>query len=130
MMICTVDFRVRYAETDQMRFAHHASYIIWFEMARIELLRQNGFSYAQMEKDGHLLPVLEVKAKWFKPAFFDDQLRIITSFDNLNKARLHINYKVFRGETLICEGYTVHAFMNKEGRPIRPPKEFLEKIGK
>ncbi len=127
-MECSVDFRVRYAETDQMKFAHHSAYIIWFEMARIELLRSMGFSYAQMEKDGVLLPVLEVSARYFKPAFFDDALRIVARFGALNKARLRIDYQVFRQQTLICEGFSLHAFMNEKGRPIRPPEFFLEKI--
>ncbi|MCD6374961.1 MAG: acyl-CoA thioesterase [Caldisericaceae bacterium] len=123
-----VDFRVRYAETDQMKFAHHSAYIVWFEMARIELFRSMGLSYAQMEKDGVLLPVLQVSARYFKPAFFDDSLRIVARFAELNKARLKIDYQVFRQGTLICEGFSLHAFMNEKGKPIRPPEFFLEKM--
>ena len=124
----TVNIRVRYAETDQMKFAHHSAYIVWFEMARIELLREMGISYAQMEKEGILLPVLEVKATFFKPAFFDEQLHVVARFAALKKARLHIDYQVFREQNLICEGYSKHAFMNNQGRPIRPPQIFVETL--
>ncbi|MHB2153855.1 acyl-CoA thioesterase [Calditrichota bacterium GD2] len=129
-MECTIEFRVRYAETDQMKFAHHAAYIVWFEMARIELLRKIDLSYAQMERDGLLLPVLEVNARFFKPAFFDDLLQIRARFNEIVKARLRIDYQVYKDEQRICEGYSVHAFMNSAGRPVRPPQFFLEKFRK
>ncbi len=129
-MECTIEFRVRYAETDQMKFAHHAAYIVWFEMARIELLRKIDLSYAQMERDGLLLPVLEVNARFFKPAFFDDLLQIRARFNEIVKARLRIDYQVYKDEQRICEGYSVHAFMNSGGRPVRPPQFFLEKFRK
>ncbi len=130
MIDCTVEFRVRYAETDQMKFAHHSAYIVWFEMARIELLRKYGLPYAQMEKDGVLLPVLEVQARFFKPAFFDDLLKIQARFAEFKKARFRIDYQVYREQQLICEGYSLHTFMNAQGRPIRPPQFFLQKVGK
>ncbi len=125
---CSIDFRVRYAETDQMKFAHHSVYIVWFEMARLELLRRMGISYAQMEKEGYLLPVIEVRARYFKPAFFDEKLRIKAQFGNIEKAHLRIDYRVEREGIVICEGYSVHAFTNAEGKPIRPPKFFLDKV--
>jgi acyl-CoA thioester hydrolase len=124
-----VRVRVRYAETDQMKFAHHSVYVLWFEMARIELMRRLGLNYAQMEKDGYLLPVLEIQASYFKPAYFDDEVTIFARFGELKKARFRINYKVYKNDTEICRGYTVHAFMNKEGRPIRPPEFFLRAMG-
>ncbi len=125
---CLVELRVRYAETDQMRFAHHANYIAWFEMARIELLRQVGLSYAKMENDGYMLPVLEVHVNYFKPAFFDDKLCITARFVEFERARFKIEYNVYRDGMLISTGYSVHAFMNREGRAIRPPAFFMEKV--
>ncbi len=127
---CVVELRVRYAETDQMRFAHHANYIAWFEMARIELLRHVGLSYAKMENDGYMLPVLEVNVKYLKPAFFDDRLCITARFAAFERARFKIEYNVYRDGTLISTGYSVHAFMNREGRAIRPPSFFTEKVQK
>ena len=124
----SVCLRVRYAETDQMKFAHHSAYVVWFEMARIELLRRMGLNYAQMEKDGFLLPVLEIGIKYFKPAFFDDELNIFAEFSELNKARFRINYKVKKDDKFIAEGFSVHAFMNAQGRPIRPPEFFRNQL--
>lgn len=128
MMEHSVNIRVRYAETDQMKFAHHSAYVAWFEMARIELMRSVGLIYAQMEKDGYLLPVLEVQIRYHKPAYFDDLLTIIAQPAGVEKARLRINYKVMKERALIAEGYSVHAFMNREGKPIRPPEFFLKKF--
>ncbi|RLD16111.1 acyl-CoA thioesterase [candidate division KSB1 bacterium] len=124
----SVKLRVRYAETDQMKFAHHSVYVVWFEMARIELMRMFGLNYAQMEKDGFLLPVLEIGVKYYKPAFFDDELQIIAGFAGFEKARFRINYRVKRDSVLISEGYSVHAFMNTQGRPIKPPEFFRKKM--
>ncbi len=124
----SVRIRVRYAETDQMRFAHHSVYVVWFEMARIELMRGLGLNYAQMEKDGYLLPVLEVGIRYRKPAFFDDELQISAKFAQLAGARLRIQYTVTKNGTPIAEGFSVHAFMNARGRPIRPPAFFVNAI--
>ena len=129
MIEYTARIRVRYAETDQMKFAHHSSYIIWFEFARIEFMRNVGIDYAQMEKDGYLLPVLEVKAGYKIPARFDEYLEIKTHIRDIPRARLQFDYKVINEKKqLICEGYSVHAFMNKQNRAIKPPKFFLETL--
>lgn len=124
-----VRFRVRYAETDQMKFAHHSAYIVWFEMARIELMRHAGIDYAQMEKQGYLLPVLEVQAEFKLPARFDDQLEILTLVENPSGAKLKFKYRVFNEQMqMLCEGYSVHAFMNAQDKAIKPPKFFLEAL--
>ena len=124
----SIRVRVRYGETDQMGFAHHSVYVLWFEMARIELMRKHGLHYAQMEKAGYLLPVLEFYAKYLKPAYFDDEVTIVAQFGEIKKARFRIHYSVYRDSSKICSGYTEHAFMNKQGRPIRPPEFFLKAV--
>jgi len=123
------EIRVRYEETDQMKFAHHSNYIVWFEYARIEMLRHYGFNYAQMEKNGQLLPVLEVNISYLKPAFFDELLKIEARVSGLPRSSFKIDYKVFNetGE-MICEGFSRHAFMNKENKAIKPPKDFIRVI--
>jgi acyl-CoA thioester hydrolase len=120
---------VRYAETDQMRFAHHANYIIWFERGRIGLMKHFGVSYAQLENDGYLMPVIEVGANYFKPARFDQQLTIRTSISEKPRAKVRFEYRVLNeaGE-LLCSGFSLHSFMNKQDRAIKPPKVFLQKI--
>ena len=123
------EIRVRYAETDQMKFAHHSNYIIWFEVARIEMLRFYGFNYAEMEKLGYLLPVLEVGIHYYKPSFLDDLLKIEANISEIPRSRFRIDYKVVNeNDELICDGFSRHAFMNKNNRAIKPPKDFIKKI--
>lgn len=118
--------RVRYVETDAMGFAHHANYLAWFELARIEFMDALDMPYKEMEKEGYLLPVLGAHLKYKKPAHFDDQLIVICTAREKPRIRLKMEYEVFRGETLIATGSTEHAFMNPEGMPIRPPQKFVE----
>jgi len=119
--------RVRYAETDRMKFAHHSRYLEWFECGRAELMRQMGYTYRQMEEEGVLLPLVEAGCRYRKPAFYDDLLRLETVLREMPRARLRLEYQVFRDEDnlLLAEGFTVHAFMNQRGRPIKPPGKFL-----
>ena len=86
-------FRVRYAETDQMTIAHHSNYLVWSELASAELMRFCGFPYAKMEVDGYLMPLLETHIKFSKPAFFDEKLYIKAVVED--KPRAKINKKSF-----------------------------------
>jgi len=120
---------VRYAETDQMMFAHHSNYIVWFEYARIELMRAAGINYCDMEKNGTLLPVLEVKASFKRPARFDDELKIKAKLPALPRSKLKFEYQVFNNQDeLLCQGYSLHAFMNSRNRAVKPPAVFIETL--
>lgn len=126
MIQTKTEIRVRYAETDAMGFAHHGAYITWFELARIEMLDQLSLPYKQLEEEGYFLPVLNVSASFKKPAYFDDRLKIICYVRNRPGLRIQIEYSVYRDETLLAQGSSSHAFINKEGQPIRPPKHYVE----
>ena len=129
MISCDTEIVVRYAETDQMQFAHHANYIIWFEHGRIRWLKKLGFSYAEMENKGYLIPVLEVKANFFKYALFDEVLKIRTILRNMPKAKICFEYEVFNEKNeMICSGSSLHVFMNKKRKAIKPPRELISKI--
>ena len=78
MSISELEVRVRYAETDQMGVAHHASYLVWFEAGRTEFIRARGRSYAQIEADGWLLVVVEARCRYMHPARYDDVLSVRT----------------------------------------------------
>ena len=122
-------FNVRYAETDQMRFVHHSNYIIWFEMGRLGLMEGLGFSYVKLEEEGYLLPVIEVKAHYYKPARFGDTLTLKTVISKKPAAKLQFEYQVFTQDgTALCTGYSLHSFMNKQDRAIKPPSPFLKKL--
>ena len=123
--------KVRYAETDQMGVVHHGNYAQYFEMARIDWLRELGISYKLMEKDGVMLPVYEMSTKFLKPAIFDDTLRIETFLLGKPGVKINFQYEVFNQENeLLTTGSTVLVFMDSSSRkPIRCPENILEKLG-
>ena len=124
--------RVRYAETDMMGYVYYGNFATYFEVARVEAIRQLGFSYRKMEDDGIALPVLEFSIKYFKPAFYDDELTIETTITQLPKARIHFDYKTFNAEgVLLNEAQTSLVFINKETmKPCMAPEDFLKGIEK
>ena len=119
---------VRYAETDMMGVVYHANYLPWFEVARTQLLREQGFPYRQLEADGFRIPVLEVTAKYLRPAVYDDTLTIVATIREKPLLRIRIDYEVFRGEELLATGQSAHAFCDLNGRPTRPPSAFVARM--
>lgn len=119
---------VRYAETDMMGIVYHANYLPWFEVARTQLLREQGFPYRQLETDGYRIPVLEVGAKFIRPAVYDDNLTIVVTMREKPLLRIRLEYEVFRGEELLATGFSAHAFCDLTGRPTRPPPTFAERM--
>jgi acyl-CoA thioester hydrolase len=112
---------VRYAETDMMGVVYHGSYLPWFEIGRTTLLKEMGLPYRKLEADGYRLPVLEVSAKYFRPAVYDDTVTIVTTLREKPLLRIRLEYEVRRGDELLATGHTVHAFIDRDGRPVRPP---------
>lgn len=119
---------VRYAETDMMGIVYHANYLPWFEVARTQLLREQGFPYRQLETDGYRIPVLEVTAKYRRPALYDDTLTIVATIREKPLLRIRIEYEVFRGEELLATGASAHAFCDLRGQPTRPPPAFVARM--
>jgi len=115
---------VRYAETDMMGVVYHANYLPWFEVARTHLLKENGLPYRQLEADGYRLPVLEVTARYLRPAVYDDVITLVVSLREKPLLRIRLEYEVRRGDELLATGHTVHAFVDLQGRPVRPPPAF------
>ena len=123
-------FRVRYNETDQMGFAHHSNYLNYFEMARIEWLNKIGFSYAALERQGIVMPVVSVQINFKSPAFFDDPLTIKLFVNEIPKASIKIDYIIMNAlKKEIANGSTTLAFLNIEiNKPVRCPQKLLEII--
>lgn len=119
--------RVRYAETDQMGVVYYANYLVWFEVARSNWLREAGWSYREMEADGYLLPVLEAHCAYKQSARYDDELDIRAAGVKLSPVRVRFNYQVVRAAdgVLLAEGYTVHATLDQQGKPCRLPTRVL-----
>jgi acyl-CoA thioester hydrolase len=120
------EIQVRYAETDMMGIAYHGSYLPWLEIGRTNALRENGCVYADLEKAGYRLPVLEVNVQYKKPAFYDDVVVIETEMREKPHLRIRLDYKLTRGGELLATAHTVHAFINHQGEPVRPPQMFVE----
>lgn len=112
---------VRYAETDMMGVVYHGNYLPWFEVGRTTLLKEMGLAYRQLEADGFRLPVLEISAKYFRPAVYDDTVTIVTRLHEKPLLRIRLEYEVRRGDELLATGFSVHAFIDRAGRPVRPP---------
>jgi acyl-CoA thioester hydrolase len=119
---------VRYAETDMMGVVYHGNYLPWFEIGRTNLLKEFGVPYRQLEADGFFLPVVEVQAKYHRPAVYDDTVTVITTLREKPGVRITLEYEIRREDTLLVTGKTVHAFIDREGRPSRPPASFADRM--
>lgn len=120
--------RVRYAETDKMGVVYYANYLVWFEVARADLLRSLGWSYREMESSGVSLPVIEAQCAYHRPARYDDELEIHASGRRLSPVRMEFRYEVrhTRDGRVAATGRTVHAALDAAGRPCRLPARILE----
>lgn len=122
--------RVRYAETDQMGVVYHGNYAQYFEMGRVEWLRNLGVSYKWMEENGVMLPVVSLEMNYKKPARYDDLLRVKTVLKSQNSVKIEFDYEIYNEQNeLLTTGYTMLVFVDmKTGRPIVPPKYVSDKI--
>jgi len=119
---------VRYAETDMMGVVYHANYLPWFEIGRTGLLKEIGIAYRDLETAGYRLPVLELAAKYLRPARYDDTLEVVTLLREKPLVRIRLEYEVKRGEELLATGSTMHAFVDREGGIVRPPAWVVERF--
>lgn len=122
--------RVRYGETDQMGYCYYGNYAQFFEVGRVEALRNLGMSYKNLEDQGIMLPVSEFSVNYKSPAKYDDELTIITKISELRGARLSFDYTIINEDAvLIATAQTTLVFVAKETmRPISPPASFIEII--
>jgi acyl-CoA thioester hydrolase len=124
-------FRVRYPEIDRMGVAHHSNYFIWFEMGRTELMRGLGCDYRSVEDDHDIaFPVINAGASFIASARYDDRLEIRARLSEVGRARMRFDYELRRREdgSLLATGFTEHAVVNGQGRPVRMPREVRERL--
>lgn len=120
------EVRVIFGDTDQMGIVYYANYYRYFEAARAGLLRSHGYSNKDMLEWGVALPVIESHCNYRSPAHYEDLLQIHTSIEQVKGASLRFLYQILRDDTLLVEGYTVHACVRPDtGRPRRIPPELL-----
>lgn len=125
MLESRTTLRVRYAETDAMAVVYHGSYLPWLEVARTNLLREQGFPYRDLEQAGFLLPVLEISLKYQRSAVYDDEVTIHVFLRECPSIRIKLDYEIRRGDELLATAQTTHAFVDRQGQPVRPPADFL-----
>ena len=115
--------RVRYAETDRMGVAYYANYLVWFEVARADLMRTLGWTYREMEESGVFLPVIDAHCEYLRSARYDDEVVIETTGGILSPVRIEFRYtvRVAGNEAPAAIGTTVHAATTADGKPCRLP---------
>jgi acyl-CoA thioester hydrolase len=121
--------RVRYGETDQMGYVYYGVYAMYYEVARVESLRQLGLTYKEIEAMGVIMPVLENKSKYLAPGRYDELLTIVTTVREKPGVKIRFEYEIFNEENkLIHQGETLLAFVDqKTNKPCRPPQE-MQKV--
>lgn len=122
--------RVRYGETDQMGYMYYGNYAQYYEVGRVEMLRSLGMSYSSMEADGIMMPVLELKCKYIKPALYDQEITVKTIIKTLPGIRIFFEYELYNEkEELINIGSTTLVFVDMaKNKPTNPPENFMEKL--
>jgi len=126
--ICEVKIRVRYAETDQMGVVYHANHFVWFEVGRVELLRQLGFSYREMEEDdGCSIAVVEARCRYKAPVRYDDEVLIRTRLNNVRGSFVQFAYQLVRESdgVLLAEGGTTHVVTDAEMKKRTIPEKYM-----
>lgn len=121
-----IQIRVRYAETDRMGLLHHANYLVYFEQARTELLRDRGMTYRAMEDEGFFLVLSKIELKYKRPAHYDDLLTIKTTVARTTPVRIEHVYQVLRGTELLAEGSSTLACVDRQGKLQALPEWFLQ----
>jgi acyl-CoA thioester hydrolase len=121
--------RVRYAETDQMGVVYHSNHLIWFEIGRVELMRQLGFSYRDMERnDGCFIAVAEARCRYRAPIYYDDEVIVRTKLKSVRESVVHFSYELVRGENgaLLAEGETTHIVTDSNFKIAALPEKYLK----
>ncbi len=123
----STEYRIRYSDTDKMGVVYHGNYLRFFEIARTEMLRSMGLPYAELERSGYMLPVLESYAAYLLPATYDDLLHLHASIEDEVAAKMTIQYSITRQDDTLVTGWTRHVFVTSHNfKPVRPPKHFVD----
>ena len=123
--------RVRYAETDQMGVVYHANHFIWFEIGRVELMRQLGFSYRDMERDqGCFIAVVDARCRYKAPARYDEEIIVRTHLKNVRESIVHFGYELLRASDgeLLAKGETTHLVIDTKMKITPLPPTYLKAL--
>lgn len=130
MFSTSVKIRIRYSETDQMGYCYYGNYAHFFEIGRVETLREIGMDYRSIEARGIMLPVTDLNVKYLRPALYDDVIEIKTYLKSIPTAKIEFGYEIFNEKNeLLTTGSTTLVFISAETKkPIQAPKDLIEKI--
>lgn len=123
-MSVTLEYRVIYGDTDMMGVMYHANYLRLFEAGRAEFSRKHGLSYKLIEEAGVMLPVIEANMKYLRPALFDELVTVHVWLKSRSRIKLEFGCRIMRGDEELARGWTVHACLDRSGRPQRLPAHF------
>lgn len=121
-------FRVRYAETDGQRIAHHAVYPVWFEMGRADLLRDLGLDYGAMEEAGTFMVVADLHVRYRRPVHYDEELVLETTVREIGRSSVMVAYCLWRDDVEVATGETLMVMVGAEGRPIAVPSALRDAL--
>ena len=129
-MTHSTTFRVRYSETDRMGYMYYGNYAAWFEVGRVELLRQLGLTYRKMEDEGVILPVRDFTVRYFKPVKYDDEVYLKTTLTDLSGAKITFDFVLEDADgDKLCTSTIVLVFCDKiSGRPTRAPEKLVNAL--
>jgi len=133
MKSIATEYRVTFSDTDAMGVVYYANYFEWFEIGRTEFFRHLGIPYKELDVRGFVTPVVEAYCKFIKPARYDEVLLIDTRVSVFKRATIRFEYSVIQKKDglKLAEGYTVHAFLNKEdGKIVRIPEYIVDALKK
>ena len=128
MLIGETKLRVRYAETDNMGVVYHSNFAIWFEVGRVELMRQLGLEYRAMEREDNChIPVVDLRVRYKAPALYDDEIVVRTRIANARQSLLHFTYEVLRAgdQTLLATGETMHIIVDDNFQRRALPEKYM-----
>jgi acyl-CoA thioester hydrolase len=130
MKVVRSRYRIIYGDTDAMGRVYYANYLRWFEMGRNEWLRALGVTYREIEEAGTFAPVTQAYCHYLLPGYYDDWIAVETDVEFVRKASIKFVYRVLREpeDEELVNGYTVHAFVNKDGKIVRAPGVILDRM--
>lgn len=130
MFLHQLKFRVLYSDTDKMGYMYYGRYAKYLEMGRVEALRSLGLSYLEMEESGFIMPVLELKTKYVKPLFYDDEVTLRTKISSIPNTRIYFEYEILnpKGEVATIAETTLVFVDANTRKPCPAPEEFRRKI--
>ena len=125
-----LNIRVSYRDTDKMGVVYYANYFVFFEMGRTELMRQIGFTYDEMEKQGLYFPVVNAQCNYHAPAHYDDLITVETTISELKNVTVTFSYKIKCDDKVLVTGSTKHPLVNYAFKPTRIPQNLKDLLQK